>query len=55
MRLDLTTRTRVITLEQNGLSYQEIKRHLAEEDIIVSLWKLVDSIIGTVQSSTDHV
>ena len=45
MRLDLGTRTRVITLKQNGLSYLEIKRHLEEEDIkvsIVSLWKLVD-------------
>ena len=45
MWLDLITRTHVITIKQNGLSYQEIKRHLVEEDIkvsIVSLWKLVD-------------
>ena len=43
-QLDLGTRSRVITMKQNGLSYQEIQHHLEEEDIkisLVSLWKLV--------------
>ena len=44
MRLDLGTRSRVVAMKQNGLSYREIQRHLEEEDIkisVVSLWKLV--------------
>ena len=44
MWLELGTRSSVITMKQNGLSYREIRRHLEEEDIkisLVSLWKLV--------------
>ena len=33
MRLELGTHISVITMKQNGLSYQEILRHVEEEDI----------------------
>ena len=35
--LDLSTRSRVITMKQNGLNYREIQRHLEEEDTKISL------------------
>ena len=34
------SRSSVITMKQNGLSYQEIQRHLEEEDIKISLVSL---------------
>ena len=37
MRLDLSTRRRVVLLKEAGMTYKEIQQRLAEEDITVTI------------------